>query len=215
VTRADPPRPGEGREHREHEATHAHEGGPAGTSSPGAGELWARLRAGSRSAFDDLFRSHYPKLVATAQLIVGERAVAEELAQDVMLELWRRRATLVLESTLPAYLHRSARNRALNYLRHERVARQAEPGLSLAATPPPGADHEVRRAELETAVRAAVASLPARCREVFELSRTQGLRYAEIASAMDISVKTVEAQMAKALRIMRERLAPWLPESEI
>ena len=68
--------------------------------------------------------------------------------------------------------------------------------------------------EIEAAVRAAVASLPERCREVFELSRGQGLKYAEIAGAMGISVKTVEAQMGKALRTLRERLAAWLPGGE-
>jgi RNA polymerase sigma-70 factor (ECF subfamily) len=58
-----------------------------------------------------------------------------------------------------------------------------------------------------------VQSLPDRCREVFELSRVHGLKYAEIARALGISVKTVEAQMGKALRTLRERLAPWLPDS--
>lgn len=178
-------------------------------------DLWRELRAGSQEAFDAIFRAHYARLVATAQAVVGERAVAEELAQDVMLELWRRRATLVLESTLAAYLHRSARNRALNHVRHERVTRRAEPELSAAAGAPASPDHGVRQEEIDGAVRAAIAALPARCREVFELSRVQGLRYAEIASVMDISVKTVEAQMAKALRVLRERLAPWLPDTEI
>ena len=64
--------------------------------------------------------------------------------------------------------------------------------------------------EMDVAVRQAVAELPERCREVFELSRVRGLRYAEIATALEISVKTVEAQMGKALRLLRERLAPWL-----
>jgi len=192
---------------------------PAADSAPPSrssdDELFRALRAGSRAAFDTLFRSYYPRLVATAQMIVGERAVAEELAQDVMLELWRRRTALVLESTLAAYLHRSARNRALNHVRHERVTRQAEPELTAAAASPASPERELRQAEIDAAVRAAVASLPPRCREVFELSRGQGLRYAEIASAMDISVKTVEAQMAKALRVLRERLAPWLPDTEV
>ena len=178
-------------------------------------ELWQGLRTGSRTAFDEIFRANYSRLVAIAQTIVGERAVAEELAQDVMLELWRRRTTLVLESTLTAYLHRSARNRALNHVRHERVTRRAEPELTLATARPAASDHAVRQAEIDAAVREAVASLPARCREVFELSRVHGLRYAEIAIVMEISVKTVEAQMAKALRVLRERLAAWLPEADV
>jgi len=62
------------------------------------------------------------------------------------------------------------------------------------------------------AIQSAIAGLPARCREVFELSRIRGLKYSEIATELGISVKTVEAQMGKALRVMREKLAPWLPE---
>jgi len=178
-------------------------------------QLWQQLRAGNRSAFDDLFREHYPRLVMTAQAIVGERAVAEEVAQDVMLELWRRRATLVLESTLAAYLRRSARNRALNQVRHERVTRQAEPELARTTASPPDPEYETRQAEIDQAVREAVAALPPRCREVFELSRVHGLRYAEIADTMDISVKTVEAQMARALKALRERLAAWLPQGGV
>jgi RNA polymerase sigma-70 factor, ECF subfamily len=69
----------------------------------------------------------------------------------------------------------------------------------------------VESAELERAIREAVRDLPDRCREVFELSRVHGLRYSEIASAMGISVKTVEVQMGKALRVLRERLSAWLP----
>jgi RNA polymerase sigma-70 factor (ECF subfamily) len=66
--------------------------------------------------------------------------------------------------------------------------------------------------EIQRALREAVAALPERCREVFELSRVQGLRYSEIAEAMDISVKTVETQMGKALKLLREKMSSWLTE---
>jgi RNA polymerase sigma-70 factor (ECF subfamily) len=66
--------------------------------------------------------------------------------------------------------------------------------------------------ELEQVVREAIAALPERCREVFELSRAQGMRYVDIASALEISVKTVEKRMGQALSELRERLAPWLGE---
>jgi RNA polymerase sigma-70 factor (ECF subfamily) len=67
--------------------------------------------------------------------------------------------------------------------------------------------------EIKVALKRAVESLPDRCREVFELSRTHNLKYSEIAQTLGISVKTVEAQMGKALRVLREELRPWLPES--
>jgi RNA polymerase sigma-70 factor (ECF subfamily) len=80
-------------------------------------------------------------------------------------------------------------------------------------TPEP-ADSEAREGELNIAIQKAIAGLPDRCREVFELSRIRGLKYTEIATELGISVKTVEAQMGKALRVMREKLAPWLPDAD-
>jgi RNA polymerase sigma-70 factor, ECF subfamily len=177
-------------------------------------ELLDRLRQGDRDAFDAVFRAHYPALVGVAERISGERAVAEELAQDVMLELWRRRESLAVSESLRAYLVRAARNRALNHLRHERMKVRTAPFAAGERVSQPDAPARVAEAEMDAAVRAAVDSLPERCREVFELSRGQGLRYAEIAGVLGISVKTVEAQMGKALRVLRERLAPWLAGGE-
>jgi RNA polymerase sigma-70 factor (ECF subfamily) len=74
----------------------------------------------------------------------------------------------------------------------------------------PGTDAEMLGAELHQVVREAIAALPERCREVFELSRVQGMRYVEIAGVLEISVKTVEKRMGQALSELRERLAPWL-----
>jgi RNA polymerase sigma-70 factor (ECF subfamily) len=146
-----------------------------------------------------------------AESVVRERALAEEVAQEVMLELWRRRETLELEQTFRAYLLRSTRNRALNHIRHQRiVAREAE-AAALEPRLSPSAEDVTLGLELEQAVRDAIDGLPDTCREVFQMSREQGLRYAEIASALEISVKTVEKRMGRALAELRERLAPWLP----
>jgi RNA polymerase sigma-70 factor (ECF subfamily) len=174
-------------------------------------DLLERLRAGSEPAFDSIFRIHYPPLVGIAQALLGDRAEAEEVVQDVMLELWRRRQQLVVDTSLRAYLFRATRNRALNKLRHDRVVRAGEAIALADMVLPSPADQHLAQAEIDAALQRAVNSLPPRCREVFELSRVHGLRYAEIARVMDISVKTVDAQMGKALRLIREQLAPWLP----
>ena len=173
-------------------------------------ELLARLRQGDDEAYATIFREHYSALVLSASRLVGERAVAEEVVQDVMLELWRRRESLSLTGPLRAYLHQSARNRALNHLRHGRTVQRAEPFVR----PPsgsPSADARATSQELAAAVARAVAELSEAQREVFEMSRRDGLTYPEIASVLEISVKTVEARMGRALRHLRERLAPWLP----
>jgi RNA polymerase sigma-70 factor (ECF subfamily) len=173
--------------------------------------LLGRLRAGDAAAFDAIFRGRYAVLVGVAERMLRDRAVAEEVVQDVLLNLWRRREALGPDEALGPYLVRATRNRALNHLRHLHVERRdAVHAAGPTAAPAAGAGRAVA-SELAAAAAAAVADLPPRCREVFALSRGRGLSYAEIAEALDISVKTVEAQMGRALRTLRERLAPWLP----
>lgn len=174
-------------------------------------ELLDRLRRGDDAAYEAIFRQWYAPLVATIASLLRDSGPAEEVVQDVMLELWRRRETLTLEQSLRAYLFQASRNRALNYLRRLRVESRGEPTIAASMPTPDQADSDVREEELRVAIQVAIGGLPDRCREVFELSRIHGLKYSEIATTLGISVKTVEAQMGKALRVMREKLAPWLP----
>jgi len=186
--------------------------GPASNDTPSVdeSELLARLRQGDDDAFESIFREHYSWLVLSAARLLGDRSLAEEVVQDVMLELWRRRAELALTGPLRAYLHQSTRNRALNHLRHGRTVRQSEPYVR-PPTAAPRTDARVTSRELQAVVAEAMAELSPPQREVFEMSRRDGLTYPEIANALNISVKTVEARMGRALRHLRERLAPWLP----
>jgi len=175
--------------------------------------LQQRIRAGDESAFDTVFRTHYAHLVRMAESVVREHALAEEVAQEVMLELWRRRETLQVEQTFRAYLLRSTRNRALNHVRHQRIVAREAAIAAIDAPSAPSAEDEVLGTELEQAVRAAIDGLPKKCREVFLLSRDHGLKYAEIAVALEISAKTVEKRMGQALAELRQRLDQWLPRN--
>ena len=174
-------------------------------------ELLARLRAGDDDAFDTIFREQYPVLVVSATRLLGERALAEEIAQDVMLELWRRRASLILTGAIRAYLHQATRNRALNQLRQARTAQRGEVYLR-GPSEPSSSDAHVISVELGAAVAKAMAALSGPQREVFEMNRQRGLTYNEIAELLGISVKSVEARMGRALKLLREALAAWLPE---
>ena len=173
-------------------------------------DLQQRIRSGDEGAFDAVFRAHYPRLVRMAESIVRDRAAAEEIAQEVMLELWRRRELLQLEQGFRAYLVRSTRNRALNHVRHQRIVDRELAAAAIEARELPATDAETLGVELDRAIREAIKALPERCREVFQLSREQGLKYTEIAGVLEISVKTVEKRMGQALSELRERLAPWL-----
>jgi len=176
-------------------------------------ELLARLRRGDEPAFDALFREYYAPLVGLAESLLGTRAAAEEIVQDVMLEVWRRRETIQLEESWRAYLFRAARNRALNEIRHQRVRQKSEPYTRSEESVDASALNELVGDELTAAVNAAVAALDEPVREVFTLSRSNGLKYAEIANVLGVSVKTVEARMTRALKELRERLAPWLADA--
>lgn len=178
------------------------------------GDLLRRLRAGEQASFDTIFRAHYAHLVAFAQGLLHDRSAAEDAAQEVMLELWRRRQEVSITESLRAYLLRATRNRALNQLRHANVQKRAEPHIAGDDSVSAIGTSDLVATELKSAIIAAIAELPPACREVFELSRGRGLRYAEIASTLGISVKTVESQMGKALRHLRFRLAGWLPEGK-
>lgn len=133
--------------------------------------------------------------------------------QDLFLTLWAKRRASGSAELTAAYLFVAARNRALKHVRHRRVvARVHEQKAAEQSERAAGsADHEVLHRETAEAVEAAIAELPERCREIFLLSRRQHMSYSEIAAALGISVKTVEVQMWRALRKLRDALSEYLP----
>src|SRR6476619_6544793 len=120
------------------------------------GDLLRRIQAGDEEAFDSVFRTWYPALVRVAGSLLHETDAAEEVAQEVMLELWRRRHVLKADVSLRAYLLRSARNRALNHLRHLRVRRDTEAEVESTYDAPIGADQPIVAGQLSEAVQAAI-----------------------------------------------------------
>ena len=174
-------------------------------------EWFDRIRRGDEAAFEALFRALAPGLCALVTRYVRTPAVAEELVQELFLDLWMRRESLVVRESLTAYLHAAARHRALNHLaRERRLHRWTEGDGRPDGDADPGAPGESALLDaLE--LQDAIAALPARCRLVFTLSRQQDLTYVEIATALGLSVKTVETQMGRALRALRDRLRHLVP----
>ncbi len=168
----------------------------------------ARIRAGDGPAFEALFHAYHAPLCAFAYRLVGVRDLAEEIVQEVFLYVWERRETWDVRTSVKSYLFTAVRNAAMSYLRHERVVRQREAEtVDLFVRPAAAADGRVRTAELVAAVQRAVGRLPERCRLIFTLHREQGLTYSEIAEVLEISPKTVEVQMGRALKALRKALA--------
>ncbi len=172
-------------------------------------ELLARIRTGDEAAFERLFRCYAESLYACAFGYVGSRDAAEEIVQQLFSTLWERRQIWQVSGTVATYLFRAVRNASLNALRDRRrnlAFRARLEGAAVVASPPPDVEQEIEAAELATAVARVVARLPERCREVFRLNRYHQLTYAEVAQVLEVSVKTVEIHMARALKELRARL---------
>lgn len=158
-------------------------------------------------AFDALVRAHYERLGNLAYRYLKSDAAAEDVVQEVLLKVWRRRETIRMDDPLP-YLYQAVRNECVMALRRRRrwVMTELDTESSDAALPA----SDAVPADLAAAAARAVESLPARCRLIYTMSREQDLTYAEIARVLGISRKTVENQMGRALKALREYLAPYL-----
>ncbi len=167
-----------------------------------------QLRQTDPAAFiEQVFKTFYAPLGAVVYRVVPDREVVEDILQDVFTRLWQGLDTLPAIDSYRAYLNRMALNAALRY--QQRAQRQVAWDDAPADTAPvaPNALDELHATEAADAIAAALARLPPQCRVVFELSRYEEMSYQQIAEALEISPKTVENQMGKALRILRRELA--------
>lgn len=170
------------------------------------------LRQGNESAFEMIFRTYYQPLCRYAYSFLQDKEEAEEVVQSAFITIWEKRNNLSIETSFKSYLYRMVRNTCLNVIKHEKVKQQhVAHELAVTEVAYEAVDHKVQAAELEIKITEAMKTLPEQCRLVFQLSRFEELKYQEIADQLDISVKTVENHMGKALRLMREQLKDYLP----
>lgn len=162
-----------------------------------------------------LFRRYYPNLLFYANRLVGEED-AEDVAQDVFTELWRRRDTMILGNQIQSYLYRSVYTRALNVLKHRGIkdkysTTMEEINQKRAEFYFPHEQNEIikriENRELRYEINEAINELPDKCKIVFKLSYLHDMKNKEIAEAMGISLRTVEAHIYKALKHLRLKLA--------
>lgn len=170
-----------------------------------------QIAKGNKKAFDVLFNKYYQQLVRFAIGYLHNGPDAEEVVQDVMVKFWEQAPTIKIEISLLAFLYTSVRNKALNILKHEKVKQKyAEQKASEKETGRMESEAQSDLSLFKQELLLALADLPNRCREIFELAKFEGLTYEEIASYLNISAKTVENQMGLALKKLREALQPIL-----
>jgi RNA polymerase sigma-70 factor (ECF subfamily) len=173
--------------------------------------LIQRLQKQDEAAFEQVFKTYYKNLHGYAFTMIKDEAAAEETVQQVFFKLWERTENLSISGSVQAYLYRAVYNESLNYLKHQKVRTRHQLFVKhRREESTEGSSKGIHVKELEAKISAALNELPEQCRTVFQLSRFEELRYKEIADHLQISVKTVENQMGKALKLLRSKLADFL-----
>jgi RNA polymerase sigma-70 factor (ECF subfamily) len=171
-------------------------------------ELLTLLSTDGEAGMSLIFKQYYGFLCQVIARILPFGQVAEDIAQDVFYDVWKKRDSLLVHVSLRAYLRRAGVNRALNHIRDQKIKWDDEDKLEFQKS----ASHDVVQSlygeELGALVERTIDGLPERCRLIFTLSRFEEMTYQEIADQLGISIKTVENQMTKALKILKETIEP-------
>ncbi len=170
--------------------------------------LFQQMKDGDMAAFRALYDRYYKYLVVTSNNILGDGEAARDLSQDVFFDLWRKREEIEVQSSLKAYLRRSVVNKTLNHIKARRLD-YTDPG-QLPERPSTALDahSQLETADLEQVIHTAIAALPERCRIIFTLCRLENMTHKEIAEQLNISTKTIENQMTRAIASLREAIGP-------
>lgn len=162
-------------------------------------------------AFEQLFKAHFKALHAYANAILKDEDDAEEIVQNMFLKFWEKRDLLTVQTSLKAYLYKCVYHDSLNFLKHQKIKNKYQDFASYTMnTKNEPASSKVEMTELTFNIGLALNKLPEQCRTIFQMSRFEELKYKEIADRLGLSVKTIENQMGKALRILRLELADYL-----
>lgn len=170
--------------------------------------LFVRVMEGDDyAAFEKIFKCSYKSLCAFASQIIRSRELAEEIVDDVFYNLWKNRKKIQINTSFRPYLLTSVRNKSLDCLR--KMKHEKRSGLESAAgiACEQSIAHETMAyEELNQRIELAIDKLPKQCRIIFLMNRDQDLKYKEIAERLNISIKTVDTQMGRALKYLRKAI---------
>ncbi|KEO72215.1 RNA polymerase sigma-70 factor [Anditalea andensis] len=175
-------------------------------------KVFFAIQQGDIPEFEMLFKNHYSPLCRFAFTYLADPDAAEEVVQATFIGFWEKLESTQIETSLKAYLYSSVRNACLNELKRQKVRQlHADKVMAGGVSFSLPSDQFILKNELEEKIGEAIQSLPEQCRLIFRMSRYEELKYRDIADQLNISVKTVENQMGKALKLMRAQLKDYLP----
>ncbi len=173
-------------------------------------QLITGLKDGDRAVFEHIFRKYYSELCRFSLRYLPDKLVAEEVIQDLFCKLWFRKSELVINTSLRNYLYKATVNFCLNYLHHQEMERRYVGFVGFEMDEATGGSALDSDGELSGVFEKALLRLPQKRREIFEMSRFEGMKYQEIADKLGVNIKTVETQMTRALDFMRRNLKEFL-----
>jgi RNA polymerase sigma-70 factor, ECF subfamily len=169
------------------------------------------IRSGDSSALELLFRKYYPRLCQYVYRSVKSPEIAEDIVQSVFLNIWKNREEWYPHCPPLMYLYKATQNQVINYLKHKTIENIADfIDINSLHTDEHSPEYAYLKNECSSAIRSSIDRLPERCRLIFLMKKEDGLTYKEIAEILDISIKTVETQMVRAFRYLRENLAEYM-----
>lgn len=175
-------------------------------------DVLVAIRQGNERVFEGVFRQFYAPLCRYARQFLPDADDAEEEVQAMFLSFWEKRDGLLITISLKSYLFRAVHNRCLNRIKHFAIREEhRQHTLYTSETTTESPVQAILGDELAERLQRAIQKLPEQCRLVFTLSRFDELKYQEIADQLGISIKTVENQIGKALRMLRAELSDYLP----
>jgi len=170
-----------------------------------------KLKKGDTAAFSALFLAYYQNFVRYACRITGNKDVAEEIVQEAFVKLWEARETLVVQVSLKSYMLKSVQNRCIDWHRHNKIRQNVNAAIKEEAILTNyDTDNYVLKSELESKLNAALSMLPEEVEEAYRMNRFEGLKYHEIAQKLNVSVRTIEVRVGRALHLLREYLKDYL-----
>ena len=169
------------------------------------------IKKGDEQVFEKLFKDQYPVLCGYARKYLDDTDQAEEIVQEMFFNFWRKREKMNINTSVEAYLFRSVRNACLNYLKHLKIREEYRLATNQEIRQKEQEVHDnVIALELQERIEHVIDQLPPERKRIFKMSRYEELKYKEIAEKLNLSVKTIEAQMSKALKFLRLQLSDYL-----
>jgi len=166
-----------------------------------------RIKPNIDKAFEKLFLEYFKPLTVFAWQKIQDRMLAEDVVQNVFAEIYEKMDSRSIKKLGGPYLYRAVHNRCLNEIKRRDVINRNQAAASVSLHPDPRDPfEEVRAIEFEHRYQIALEKLPPKCRKIFGMSRDEGMKNAEIAAELNLSVRTVETQISKAIRILRKWL---------